>query len=67
MAKVLNVSGHPIDLNDGRTLAPGEEADGVDIDHPHNQSLLDSGHVVHVKEQKTKSRRQADDHGEDEN
>lgn len=46
MSTVLNVAGHPIDLNDGRTLAPGEEADGVDTDHPHNRALAVNQHIV---------------------
>lgn len=40
MSTVLNVSGHPIDLDTGRTLAPGEEAVDVDTDHPHNRVLV---------------------------
>lgn len=43
MAKVLNVAGHPIDLDDGRTLAPGEEAEDVDTDHPHNRAVIVRG------------------------
>lgn len=43
MSKVLNVAGHPIDLDDGRTLAPGEEAEGVDTTHPHNRAVIVNG------------------------
>lgn len=46
MSTVLNVVGHPIDLDDGRTLAPGEEVDQVDTDHPHNRALVVNGHVL---------------------
>ncbi len=46
MSTVLNVVGHPIDLDDGRTLAPGEEVDGVDTDQPHNRALVVNGHVL---------------------
>lgn len=43
MSTVLNVAGHPIDLDDGRTLAPGEQAEEVDTDHPHNRVLVVGG------------------------
>lgn len=46
MSTVLNVVGHPIDLDDGRTLAPGEEAEEVDTDHPHNRALVVNQTVV---------------------
>lgn len=46
MSDVLNVAGHPIDLDDGRTLAPGEEAVEVDTDHPHNRALVVNGHLA---------------------
>lgn len=47
MFKILNVASHPIDLDSGRTLAPGEEAE-ADLDHPHNKSLVDDGLAVEV-------------------
>lgn len=43
MSTVLNVAGHPIDLDDGRTLAPGEQAEEVNTDHPHNRVLIVEG------------------------
>lgn len=43
MSTVLNVAGHPIDLDDGRTLAPGEQAEEVDTTHPHNRVLVVEG------------------------
>lgn len=43
MSTVLNVAGHPIDLDDGRTLAPGEQAEDVNTDHPHNRVLVVEG------------------------
>lgn len=43
MSTVLNVTGHPIDLDDGRSLAPGEQAEDVDTDHPHNRVLVTDG------------------------
>lgn len=45
MSTVLNVSGHPIDLDDGRTLAPGEQAEKVNTDHPHNRALVVNGQL----------------------
>lgn len=41
-----NVAGHSIDLDTGRTLAPGEKAEGVNVDHPHNQALIARGKAV---------------------
>lgn len=46
MSAVLNVAGHPIDLSDGRVLAPGEDADEVDTDTPHNRALVVNGHLL---------------------
>lgn len=46
MAKVLNTASHPVDLSDGRTLAPGEVADDIDTDHPHQRSLVLDGHLL---------------------
>jgi len=45
---VLCVASHPVDLDDGRTLGPGESADGVDVSHAHNQLLLDEGLVIEL-------------------
>lgn len=50
MAKVLNVTGHSIDLDDGRTLAPGEEAEDVNTEHPHNAAVIDQGFALVVEE-----------------
>lgn len=46
MAKVLCTSSHPVDLSDGRTLAPGEGTDKVDTDHPHQRGLVLDGHLL---------------------
>lgn len=52
MSKIINVSGHPVDIDSGRTLAPGETADGVDLEHPHNKALVDDGLAVEVADEK---------------
>lgn len=49
MSSVLNVAGHPVDLDTGRTLAPGEEAHDVDTTAPHNRVLVLAG-LVEVTE-----------------
>ena len=46
MAKVLCTSSHPVDLSDGRTLAPGEVAEDVDTEHPHQRGLVLDGHLL---------------------
>lgn len=45
MSKVLNVAGHPVDIDDGRTLDPLAEAE-ADTDHPHNRALVIAGLLV---------------------
>lgn len=40
---VRNVGGSAFDLDDGRTLAPGEVAEGVNVKHPHNDRLKLAG------------------------
>lgn len=45
MSTVLNVAGHPVDLDDGRTLASGESAE-VDADKPHNRVNIVNGHLL---------------------
>lgn len=77
MSTVLNVAGHPIDLDDGRTLAPGEEAEDVNTDHPHNRVLVVRGHLTVLEgttPRKTQPERlpkvvaaESDDNGKDEN
>jgi hypothetical protein len=58
MANVLNSANRPVDLDDGRTLAPGEEAKKVDLAHPHNKTLIEQGLVLQVSEPKTQSSRE---------
>lgn len=45
MNEILNVGSHPVDLDDGRVLAPGETAT-VAIDGRHNQLLINQGSVL---------------------
>lgn len=39
---VINIATHPVDLSDGRTLAPGEDATDVAM-NSHNKALVDAG------------------------
>lgn len=59
MAQVINTATHPIDLSDGRVLAPGESADDVDTDHPHQRALVLDGHL-HVAEGSKPRKRQSE-------
>jgi hypothetical protein len=64
-----NVAGHPIDLDTGRSLAPGEEAEDVNAAHPHNQALIARGQAVASTTRKNSTSRPAkpaaDHDGED--
>lgn len=42
---VKNTGTHPVDLADGRPLAPGESAVNVDVDDAHNADLIEQGLV----------------------
>lgn len=44
-ATVLCTSMHAIDLSDGRSLQPGEIAEDIDTDHPHQRALVLDGHL----------------------
>lgn len=44
MSTVLNAAGYPVDLADGRTLAPGESVE-VDESLPHNRVLIVNGQL----------------------
>lgn len=46
------VSNRAEDLTDGLTLAPGQYAE-VDIENPHNKTLLDEGRIVEVPREVT--------------
>lgn len=45
MSTVINTAGHAIDLADGRTIAPGETVNDLDVQHPHNALLVVSGRL----------------------
>jgi hypothetical protein len=45
-SRVLCISTHTIDLSDGRPLAPGETADGIDESDTHNAELIANGHLI---------------------
>jgi hypothetical protein len=57
LGTVVCTSTHAVDLDTGRTLSPGETADGIDLDHPHNRGLVVDGSLV-VLEGKTPRARQ---------
>lgn len=57
MATGINTATHPIDLSNGRILAPGERADDIDTDHPHQRALVVDG-LLHVEEGSTPRKRQ---------
>jgi hypothetical protein len=51
MAKVRTVvctATHAVDLDDGRSLAPGETAYDLDIDKEHNNTLVTDGSLTVV-------------------
>lgn len=43
---VFNSRSYPVDLADGRTLAPSETVEGVDLDIEHNRNLVLDGALV---------------------
>lgn len=45
LTNVKCVAPHPIDLADGRPLAPGDWAK-VDLDDPHVADLVENGHLA---------------------
>lgn len=51
MSTILNSANRPVDLDDGRVLAPGEQAE-VSLSKPHNKSLLNHGLIVEVEAKK---------------
>lgn len=55
LTPVTNGARHPVDLEGGRVLAPGETAK-VDLAESHNQALVDSGHLVEGPKPKGKTK-----------
>jgi hypothetical protein len=51
---VLNTAAHPIDLSTGRTLEPGEIAEGIDVDNDHDTALVDDGLLLVLDNYKSK-------------
>lgn len=46
--RVKNVGASIVDIDDGRTLAPGDYADDVNLAVPHNDRLVLAGIIVGV-------------------
>lgn len=42
---VVGTSSHSVDLSDGRSVAPGEVVEDIDIEDPHNAQLVLDGHL----------------------
>lgn len=61
---VICSSTHPVDLDDGRGLAPGESATDVDTDAPHNRDLVLDGHIRVEEGMTPRTRRQATEAGD---
>lgn len=57
---VVCVASHPVDLDNGVTLGPGEQAENVDTSHPHNRDLVVSG-LINVIDGTTPRVRREDD------
>lgn len=45
MSTVVCTSSHPVDLPDGRSLAPGETAEDIDTKEPSVKDLVLDGHL----------------------
>lgn len=56
---VVCTARHAVDLDSGISLAPGESAVDVDLDHPHNRALVIDGALA-VTEGKVPRARQDD-------
>jgi hypothetical protein len=46
IGNVLCTSTHPVDLDSGKVLGPGEHALSIDLDHPHNADVIANGHLI---------------------
>lgn len=57
MGTVTNTTIYPVDLADGRSLAPGESADDIDTNLPHHRALVLDGDL-RVSEGSTPRKRQ---------
>lgn len=54
LVTVKNVGASVIDLDDGRSLAPGETAELVNPKHPHNDRLVLAGLLTETRPAKEK-------------
>ena len=43
---VIGTGDHPVDLSDGRLVAPGEVVEDVDLNDPHQRALVTDGHLT---------------------
>lgn len=46
LSAIVNARSYPVTVAGGRTLAPGEKREDVDMDIPHNRGLLLDKHIV---------------------
>jgi hypothetical protein len=49
---VVCTATHPVDLADGRSLAPGQSADDVSVTNHHNKALVEGGSLTVLSHQK---------------
>lgn len=54
---VVCTATHPVDLDDGTTLGPGQTMEGVDTNHPHNRGLVIDGAITVVDGTTPKTRK----------
>lgn len=52
--RVKNIGGSSVDLDDGRTIAPGEYAEDVNLEHPHNDRLVLAGIIAQMPDADTR-------------
>jgi hypothetical protein len=55
LASVRCSDAKAVDLAGGRVLAPGEDADRVDLRDPHNRALADEGRIVELDDSEPKT------------
>lgn len=55
LTRVKCVAPHPVDLDTGGVLGPGEWGK-ADLDHPHNADLVANGHIAAASEPEPKSK-----------
>lgn len=50
MTRFVAALNHPVDVADGRTLAPGEAITDLDLDDPHNAALVEDGALLETED-----------------